>query len=299
MRVVVTGGTGFIGRHLCADLLNRGYFVTALGTRQPQEGVQSGQFRHIQADTTVAGAWQEDVNQADLVFNLTGITIFHRWSAAYKKRIYDSRILTTRNVAAALSPKAVLINTSAVGYYGDGGDTELTENSPCGRDFLALLARDWEAEASVARDQGVRVVLPRFGIVLGADGGAMASMLPAFRNFVGGPLGSGRQWFPWIHVQDLIGALNFLSAQDDLEGPVNLCAPNPVRNVEMARALGRVLGRPAKMAVPSLALKMMMGRELTAVLLASQRSIPARLMAAGFAFAFPEIEAALKDLVAA
>lgn len=298
MQVVVTGGTGFVGKHLCADLLKQGHSVTAVGTRKPQQDGPTGEYHHVQADTTAAGAWQEAVARAHLVFNLTGVTIFHRWSTDYKKRIYDSRILTTRHVTAALPSDAVLISTSAVGYYGNGGDTELTETSPCGRDFLAALARDWEAEASAAKAKGARVVLPRFGIVLGVQGGALASMLPAFRSFVGGPLGTGRQWFPWIHIHDLIHALNFLSAHNELEGPINVCAPNPVRNGDMARVLGRLLNRPAKMAVPAFALKMTMGRELAAVLLASQRVIPARLAAAGFEFAYPQIEDALRDLVA-
>jgi len=189
-----------------------------------------------------------------------------------------------------------LISTSAVGYYGNCGDIELNEDSPAGQDFLASLAMNWEAEAKKGEAKGARVVLARFGIVLGRDGGALAKMIPAFRSFVGGPLGNGRQWFPWIHIQDLLGALNFLAARSDLKGAFNLCAPHPVTNAEMADALGKSLGRPAKMAVPAFVLKMMMG-ELGGVLLSSQRALPAKLLAAGFDFGFPQIEAALADLI--
>ncbi len=217
---------------------------------------------------------------------------------SYKQQIYDSRILTNRYLVEALpsTSQTNLVSTSAVGYYGDCGDTELTEASSPGRDYLADVAKAWEAEANAAEAKGARVVIARFGIVLGADGGAFAKMLPAFKSFVGGPLGNGKQWFPWIHIQDMVAALWFLGAGTELSGPFNLCAPYPVRNSAMAAALGKVLDRPAGMPAPAFMLKMMMG-ELAGVLLASQRTLPSNLLESGFQFRFPKIDAALENLV--
>lgn len=298
MRVAITGGSGFVGTHLSRHLLKAGHAVTALGTRLSYNLIQHPQFAYISADTTRSGKWQQTIADADIVFNLAGRTIFKRWTARYKQQIYDSRILTTRNIVDALPTvhHTILVSTSAVGYYGDCGDTELTESSPLGKDFLAEVAKDWEAEAQAAEAKGVRVAIARSGIVLGADGGALAKMLPVFKSFVGGPLGNGQQWFPWIHIRDMVAALDFLGAGSGGRGPFNLCAPHPVRNGMMAAALGKVLGRPAVMAAPAFVLKMAMG-ELAGVLLGSQRVLPSRLLEAGFQFAFPEIEAALENLV--
>jgi uncharacterized protein (TIGR01777 family) len=272
--------------------------VTALGTRKHHGRIDHPGFVYYSADTTRPGPWQQHVAESDWIFNLAGRTIFQRWTPRYKQQIYDSRILTTRCVVDALASRteAVLINAGAVGYYGNGGDTELTESSPGGHDFLASVSRDWEREANRAEDKGVRVAIARFGIVLGTGGGALAKMVPAFRSFVGGPLGDGRQWFPWIHINDLTAACCHVASRADLHGPFNFCAPEPVRHVEMSRALGKVLGRPAKMAVPRLMLKMVMG-ELAEVLLGGQRAVPSRLTATGFEFSYPEINGALTDLV--
>ena len=298
MKIVITGGTGFVGAHLCRHCLGAGHEVTAIGSRPAFDGIHHSRFRYLAADTTRSGDWQTQVGAADLVYNLAGRNIFQRWTAAYKRQIYDSRILTTRNLVEALQTlgAATLISTSAVGYYGSSGDTELTEDSPRGDDFLAALARDWEAEAQRAASGGTRVVIARFSIVLGSDGGALAKMVPAFRAFLGGPLGSGRQWFPWIHIKDLLAAMAFLAERTDLHGPFNICAPHPVTNSQMARALGHVLERPARMAVPAFMLKMTMG-ELATALLSSQRAVPARLMSAGFEFGFPRVDRALADLL--
>ena len=298
MKILITGGTGFVGTHLSRACLDAGHEVTVLGTRLRYKGPVDSRLRYVAADTTSPGDWQVHVTSADFVFNLAGRSIFQRWNQKYKQQIRDSRILTTRNVVDALSETKtpVLISTSAVGYYGSCGDLELNEQSPPGQDFLASLAIDWEAEASKGEAKGARVVLARFGIVLGRDGGALAKMIPAFRSFVGGPLGNGRQWFPWIQIQDLVRALNFLAARTGLKGPFNLCAPHPITNGQMADALGKALGRPAKMAVPAFMLKMMMG-ELGGVLLSSQRTLPARLLAAGFEFRFPQIDKALANLI--
>jgi uncharacterized protein (TIGR01777 family) len=298
MKVLIIGGTGFIGSHLAQAVCGAGHAVTVVGSRPAPAGNAKEAFDRIQADTTRTGPWQEAVAQSDLIVNLAGRTISHRWTERYKQQIYDSRILTTRHLVNALpNPcRSALISASAVGYYGDGGETELHENAPAGNDFLAGLAKDWEAAALAASAKGARVVIARFGIVLGREGGALAAMLPAFRKFMGGPLGSGRQWFPWVHIRDLVAAIRFLADHADLSGPFNLCAPHPVRNAELARSLGRVLGRPAKMAAPAFMLKMMFG-ELADALLASQRAVPVRLLAAGFNFGFNELDAALSDLI--
>ena len=298
MRVLITGGTGFVGTHLSQYCLKSGHRVTALGSRKSYRRIDHPDFAYYRADTTRPGRWQQLVAESDWIFNLAGRSIFQRWTRRCKQQIYDSRVLTTRCVVDALpSPaEAVMISASAVGYYGNGGGMELTESSPGGHDFLASVARDWEHEANRAEDKGVRVAVARFGVVLGADGGALAKMVPAFRSFVGGPLGDGRQWFPWIHIDDLTAASCFLASRDGLHGPFNFCAPEPIRNLEMARALGNMLGRPSKMAVPRLMLKMMLG-ELADVLLGGQRAVPSRLTAAGFQFTYPKIDGALNDLL--
>ncbi|MGD8844862.1 MAG: TIGR01777 family oxidoreductase, partial [Desulfobacteraceae bacterium] len=261
MDVAITGGTGFVGTYLCRHLLNAGHRVTAIGSRTRYRLIDHDRFTFVSADTTRPGAWQQVISEADLVFNLAGRTIFRRWTRHYKQQIFDSRILTTRYLVEALpdSTQTVLVSTSAVGYYGDCGDTELTESSPPGRSYLAAVSKDWEREAKVAEAKGARVVIARFGIVLGAHGGALGKMIPPFRSFVGGPLGNGQQWFPWIHIQDMVEALEFVASGSDRTGPFNLCAPHPVRNRAMAAALGKVLGRPAGMPAPAFMLKMMMG----------------------------------------
>ncbi len=298
MKVVITGGSGFVGRHLSHYLLTAGHTVTALGTRPTHDRISHERYHYIPADTSQPGQWQDRVARADWIINLAGRTIFKRWTRKYKRQIYDSRILTTRNIVAALPDPtpAVLISTSAVGYYGNGGEAELTEDSPSGKDFLADLVKDWEAEAHRATAKGARVAVARFGIVLGADGGALAKMVPAFRFFVGGPLGNGRQWFPWIHIEDLVRALVYMATHNDLTGQFNMTAPHPVRNGDMALALGRVLGRPALLAVPRFMLKVTMG-ELAGVLLSSQRALPTHLLKAGFEFSYSKIDDALVDLV--
>ena len=212
MKIFITGGTGFVGTHLSRVCVDAGHEVTVVGSRSLSARAGSSPINRITADTTRPGAWQADAAAADLIFNLAGRNIFQRWTRKTKRRIYDSRILTTRNLVAALpaDSRSVLISTSAVGYYGDCGDSELNEDSPAGNDFLADLARDWEHEALKAEARGMRVVLTRFGVILGPGGGALAKMIPAFKSFMGGPLGSGRQWFPWIHVQDLVKAADWL-----------------------------------------------------------------------------------------
>jgi uncharacterized protein (TIGR01777 family) len=204
MNYFITGGLGFVGCHLSNFLLKDGNRVTAIGLNPKPNLIDHSEFRYIPADTTKAGDWQDEMRDQEVIVNLAGKSIFKRWTEDYKKQIYDSRILTTRNLVDALpdGSDVIFCSTSAVGFYGSRGDDVLTEESPPGEDFLAKVGKDWEWEALQALNKGARVVLTRFGIVLDRDGGAMGKMIPAFRRYLGGPLGSGEQWFPWIHMHD-------------------------------------------------------------------------------------------------
>jgi uncharacterized protein (TIGR01777 family) len=298
MRTIITGGLGFVGRQLSLRLLQKGHEVLAIGLRATPSLIEHPAFRYLAADTTQKGKWLDEVASADAVVNLAGKTILKRWTTAYKEEIYNSRILTTRNIVGALpnDRPVTLCSCSAVGFYGDRGEDALTESEPPGADFLARVGIDWEAEAYKAEAKGVRVVALRFGIVLGKGGGALASMLPAFRMFAGGPLGSGQQWFPWIHMADLLAAIDFIIHDPSVDKPVNLVAPHPVRNRELARTLGKVLNRPAVMPAPAFMIRMAMG-ELGGTLLVSQKAIPQRLLRHGFEFQFSELKPALENLL--
>lgn len=297
MKILITGSSGFIGRHLAAALLAGGHEVTGLGLQH--QGIADIDFRFIRADTTRPGGWQSAITDADAVINLAGANIFKRWTEKYKQNIYDSRILTTRNLVEALPSgrNIVFCSTSAAGYYGDRGDTLLDEESPAGDDFLARVCVDWEKEALAAGNGEIRVVLARFGVVLDGTGGALAKMLPAYRLGLGGKIGHGRQWFPWIQLADLIAAVQFVLADDSVQGPVNFCAPGQVRNREFSDALAAALHRPAFFTVPSLALRLAAG-ELGALVLNSQRVTPKKLLSNGFSFQHPDIHSALRASLA-
>lgn len=298
MNIFITGGSGYVGTALSRYFLDKGHRVIAVGTRPSFDAIRHEAFDYLSADTSQPGDWQSRAANADVIVNLAGKGIFKRWSQQYKAAIYDSRILTTRHLAEALptNTSAVFLSTSAVGYYGSRGEEMLTEAATPGEDFLAHVGQDWEAAAIDAAKKGARVVLARFGVVLSAGGGAMAKMLPAFRSGLGGPIGNGKQWFPWIHLADLIRAMDFLLNQPNAEGPYNFCAPDPVRQGDFARHLGRQLSRPAFFPAPAAMMRVMLG-EFANTLLASQRVIPERLQQAGFIFQFPNIESALSDIV--
>lgn len=298
MKIFITGGTGFVGTHLSNYFLNKGDTVLATGTSARQNGIDHPEFTYISSDTTVHGKWQEYVKQADVVINLAGRSILKRWTKSYKKEIYDSRILTTRHLVEALprDKAVVLFSTSAVGYYGSRGDALITENESSADDFLGRIGRDWEREALVAKESNHRVVLMRFGVVLGRGGGAFKQMAAVFMRFTGGPIGDGRQWFPWIHIQDVAGAIDFISKNKRLDAAFNFCSPHPLRNREVARSFGRALRRPAILPAPALMLRLILG-EFAETLLASQRVVPDRLMKEGFEFRFPTMDEALADLV--
>ena len=286
--------SGFVGSHLARALVERGHSVVGLARRASARLPEHPQFRFVPADTARPGPWQRHAEEADTVVNLAGRSIFGRWSAAAKAEIRDSRILTTRNVVEAVTAgrPVRLISASGAGYFGSRGDDLLTEDEPAGTGFLSALSVDWEAEALRGAAKGLRVAVARLGVVLAADGGALEQMVPAFRRFVGGPVGDGQQWFPWIHMQDLASALVFLAERPELTGAFNLCAPEPVRNRELAAALGRALNRPAVMPAPAFLLRAVLG-EFAGVLLSSHRMVPRRLIQSGFRFDYPDIRTAL------
>jgi len=301
MKVFITGGTGFVGSTMTKRLVETGHEVSVLtrsgaGRRGVREGISL-----IEGDPQKRGSWQEKVADHDVIINLAGASIFTLWTSKARRTIMDSRVLTTRNLVDALSSckkGTVLLSASAVGYYGSYEDDRiLDESAPPGDDFLAKVGRKWEAEAGRAEAFGVRVALCRFGIVMGRRGGALARMAPAFRKFMGSPLGSGKQWFPWIHEEDLFRIMLFVSGQKEISGPVNCTAPFPVTNEELTRTLAKVLRRPVLLpAVPGFVLRTLLG-EFGDVLLKGQRATPAKLIGAGFEFRFPTLEAALRDLL--
>lgn len=302
MRVIIAGGTGLIGRALAADLVQDGHHVIVL-SRTPERytgrlpaGVQVERW-----DARSAEGWAHLADGADAIVNLAGENIAAgRWTPERKRRIRESRLNAGRAVVEAVQAASnrprVVVQASAVGYYGPCGDEEVTENHPPGSDFLARVCVEWEASTAPVEELGVRRPILRTGIVLSTEGGALPRMLPPFKLGLGGRLGSGRQWFPWIHIRDEVRAIRFLVEREDASGPYNLTAPNPVTNAELTRALGRVLGRPALLPVPALALKVLFG-EMATVLLDGQRAVPRRLLEAGFSFEFTDVEAALRDLL--
>ena len=301
MRIFITGGTGFVGSSLTRELAGRGHQVTVLDRTIKSQKDFPPAVSWIEADSTKRGAWQDIAAGHDLFINLAGASVFSRWTEKTRRSIRESRILTTDNLVEAMSRnkknRLRLFSASAVGYYGFHAEGDLGEEAPPGHDFLASIAADWEAAALKASAFHAKVIVCRFGIVLGRRGGALQQMLPVFRSYLGSPLGSGRQWFSWIHEQDLVRIFLFLLDRGDIEGPLNCTAPKPVRNVEMTKALGKVLGVPTlPLHVPGFLMKLVLG-EFGDVLLKGQKAIPRRFEALGFRFAFPTIRAALEDLL--
>ncbi|MCS7279937.1 MAG: TIGR01777 family oxidoreductase [Thermodesulfobacteriaceae bacterium] len=292
MKIFLLGGTGFIGSHLVKDFLREKFEVFVL-SRNPQKiGNLLPSVQIVFGDPTKEGEWQEVLNKCDFVVNLVGETIFHRWSEDYKKKIWDSRILSTRRVVEALKEGAVLFNASAVGYYGNRGEEELIEESPPGDMFVSKLCIAWEEEAFKAKEKGVRVVIGRFGIVIGPGGGMLKVVLPVFKLGLGGKLGSGKQWFSWIHIEDLSRAILFIFQKQE-KGVFNITSPQPIRNHEFTKILAQALKRPAFLPVPIWVLKIFYG-ELAEVITASSKVIPQRLTKLGFQFRYPNFSEALK-----
>jgi uncharacterized protein (TIGR01777 family) len=294
MKLLIAGGTGFIGTSLCHTLAQHGHALLVL-TRRPatQSPPQGGRFVSWEHDE-----WRRAMPHVDGVINLAGESIAaRRWSPSQKVRIRESRLETTRRLVSAISASskkpAVLINASAIGYYGPRGDEALTERDPAGEGFLAELCQAWEAEAQRAEPLGVRVVRLRIGLVFGAGGGALAKMGPPFRFFLGGPLGTGRQWVSWVHQQDVAALIEWVLAHPELSGAVNATAPSPVTMRELCTTLGRVMHRPSWAPVPAFALKLLVG-EMADLLLTGQRILPAAARSSGFTFRFPELAPALE-----
>lgn len=298
MNIFLTGATGFIGSYLRTILLQKGYLLTIV-TRTP------GKYESETAQNQRFVSWRDDLSaeleNADAVINMAGASIFGtRWTDEVKHEIYSSRIKSTNAVVEAINkaqnPPDVLLSASAAGYYGDRGEMILNESADPGDDFLARVCVAWEAEANKVEQPSVRVVTPRFGIVLEKGGGALQQMLPAFRFFVGGPVGSGEQYFPWIHLQDLCRGLLYLLNHGEIEGAVNLNAPNPVTMNEFARELASQLHRPSFLKVPEFALKMVLG-EAANPIVNSLRLQPRKLQQQGFEFRFKHIKEALGEIL--
>ena len=301
MRVFMTGGTGFVGSGLARRLSEDGHEVTVLARPSDRLPKLPDGASYLLGDPNEPGEWQAGIVGHDAIVNLAGASIFKRWTEANKRAIRESRLRTTKNLVDAIGASGregiTLLSTSAVGWYGSRGDEVLDESSARGEGFLADLAVDWETEASRATSFGARVVRMRFGVVLGAGGGALDKLVSIFKWWVGSPLGDGKQWFSWIHLRDLLEATVFALQGDGLEGPLNFTAPSPVRNEEMTEILGEAMKKPVFMPkVPRFALSTAMG-ELSSLFLDSQRAVPSRLLDAGFEFEFPDLRGALDDLV--
>jgi len=297
MKIVVSGSTGLIGSALTRALTQRGDEIVPLVRRAVRPGE-----RAVAWDPDAGTIDRAGLEGMDAVVHLAGENVFGRWSAAKKQRIRDSRVKGTQLISETLATlqrrPATLLASSAIGHYGDRGDESLTEDSTPGDDFLAKVSRDWEAATQVATRAGIRVVNMRTGVVLTATGGALGMMLPPFRIGLGGWVGSGKQYVSWIALDDIINAMLHLLDRRDISGPVNLTAPTPVTNRELAKALGKVLGRPVLVPVPGFALGLAFGSEGAELLLGGQRVLPARLVSSGFHFGFTEVEPALRHLLA-
>jgi len=300
MRIVIAGGTGFLGRPL-ADVLSASGADVVVLTRRTTAAAARHRLIEWNPDGTAVGAWAESVNGAAAVINLAGESIAgSRWSAAHKQRILDSRVRATRSLVDAIrradAPPPVFVSGSAVGYYGPCDDRLLDESAQPGSDFLARVCVEWEKEAHAAEDR-TRVVLIRTGLVLERDGGALPQMLLPFKLGAGGPVGSGRQYWPWIHRDDWISLVVWALRTPSIAGAVNATAPQPVTNREFARALGRALHRPSFMPAPAFALRLMLGEMADALLLSGQRAIPAKAEREGFSFRHRRVEDALAAIL--
>jgi uncharacterized protein (TIGR01777 family) len=303
MKVVIAGGSGFLGRPLAAALAGSGCDVVVLtrGRSQPPRPP----LRAVQWTPDVPGdtSWHGEIDGADAVVNLAGEPIGgRRWSDAQKQRILESRVRSTRELANAIlavrRPPSVLVNGSAVGYYGPCGDELITEDHPAGSDFLAAVCRQWESEAARAASRTTRVALIRTGLVIEKDGGALAPMLRAFKLALGARIGSGRQYWPWIHRADWISLVRWCLDTSSADGPINATAPVPVTNTAFTASLARALHRPAIMIAPAFALRMLLGEMADGLLLSGQRAVPAKAERLGFVFRYTNLDEALHAVLA-
>ncbi len=307
MRVIITGGTGLIGRALTQSLVQDGHEVIVLTRNPDQAGQMPASAKAIKWDARTAAGWGHLADGAWAIVNLAGAGIAgdglipQRWSQQRKQVLRDSRLYSAAAVidaiAAAAQKPAVLLQASAVGYYDVHTDNrDVTETTAPGQGFLPQLCVAWEASSATAADYGVRRVVLRTGLVLSRDGGILPRTALPFRLFVGGPMGSGQQWMPWIHIEDQVRAMRFLLENEEASGPYNLSAPTPVPNKTFGQAIGRALGRPAFLPLPAFALRLALG-ELAHTLLTGQRAVPQRLLAAGFQFRYMDVDKAMQDLL--
>ena len=300
MRIVLAGGTGFLGRALAASLAADSHEIIILTRRHGSPKTNGARFVQWTPDGSTNG-FARAVEGADVVVNLAGESIAgRRWTPAHTKRILESRINATRSLAAAVAKAEhappVFISGSAVGVYGPHGDEVVTEQTPPGTDFLSGVAVQWEVEAMKAASARTRVTCIRTGIVLGKDGGALPEMLLPFKLFAGGPIGTGKQYWPWIHREDWVGLVRWSITRSNMGGAINATAPNPVTNAEFAHALGRALHRPSFMPAPAFAMRMILGEMADALLLTGQRAVPARAQQQGYQFKYPRVDEALQAI---
>jgi uncharacterized protein len=294
LRILISGASGPVGAALVPFLKTQGHTVTRLvrTSARGQDQILWDPARPLSPDS---------VSGFDAVIHLAGESIVGRWTGGKKQRILDSRTQGTSHLAEAAAKAAqrprVFISASAVGYYGDRGDEILRENSPSGGGFAAEICRQWEAATQLAANAGIRTAQMRLGVVMSADGGALPKMLPPFRLGLGGRLGSGRQWWSWVAVQDVVGAMDHVLNHDELQGPVNTVAPNPVSNAEFTKTLAAVLKRPAIFPMPAFAVRLIFGQMGTELFLASQRVEPAKLAASGYQFQHPDLKNALQEIL--
>lgn len=301
MKVAIFGGTGFIGRRLTQELLANGYqvFVVSRNSGKSGANVENG-LRIIQWQNSFPLSSINELKDVDVIINLSGESIGNRrWSDSVKQEIKESRIRTTKAIVSAINdgfiqPK-LLINASAVGYYGPHKDEKITETDVAGQDFLAEVCREWENEVNKVVNNSTRVVSTRIGVVLGNEG-ALSRMVLPFEFYVGGPLGTGEQWLSWIHILDLTRLIRFVIEHTELNGPINATAPNPVTMREFCNILGDVLARPSWLPIPELLLKIVLG-QMSAMLLLGQRVVPKKASEAGFEFQFPKLRLALEDVL--
>lgn len=301
-KIIITGATGLIGKQLCHALLSRGDEVTVF-TRNVDLGrnILGENVKCIKWDYNKPAEWQEFLKDKDAIIHLAGANLFaKRWTENYKKIILESRVQSTKSLVSSLqktqSKVKVLVTSSGVGYYGSRGDEILTEKSSSGKDFLSHVVHEWESETAKASHLGIRTIMLRQGIVLSSMGGALKKFLIPFKLFVGGTLGSGNQWLPWLHIQDLVSAYLFILDNPQISGAINAASPNQVKMNEFAKTLGTVLKRLSIFKVPGFALKILVG-EAAATILSSQRVVPQKLLDYGFKFKFEKLEDALIDLL--
>lgn len=305
IHVLIAGGSGLIGRALTTELLRENYSVTVLSRRAGSIKVPSG-AQALHWDSINTSGWEAELERTDAVVHLSGESIAgagilpQRWTAEKKELIRSSRTSTGQVLSIAIDAAkhkpAVFIQASAVGYYGPLGVQTITENQPAGKDFLASVCMDWEASSADVEVLGVRHLVARFGLPLSMEGGVLPRLALPLRMFVGGPLGSGRQYFPWIHMADTVGALRFLIENDGARGAFNITAPEPVTNAEFTRTLARALRRPDWLPVPGFAFRALFG-EMATVVLSGQRAVPQRLQATGYTFRYPDLGETLQDLI--